>query len=266
MKKLMLLMSVLFLFSCSTSEDGEGDDQNVADAKGKLLKSVTEVNESSGSLFCAFYYEDNILMKYNYGENGFYVQRYQLAYEDKKIKRLAFDEIKYDQVEKEDFSYNYNFTNNPNTETISYSNNSIFYQSRYRDYTYNLSNQNQVITILEDSSLEVEFTYSGNQVVKQKTYKYATNTDYTFTVDDKINPFYELYVNFGFVDDYACPFDGHAQLYYNLSSHNITKVYKDGTLLYSFIYQYDSENYPTSVVAYDHSRNETRQHTFTYVN
>lgn len=265
MKKIIFNLLFLFLISCS-QPDNDQPHSEPTNANVKLLKSVTEVNESSGSRFCAFHYENNILTKYNFGENGFYIDRFQLTYENKKIKKLAYGYIDYDKTKQEDFSYNYNFTNNLDTETISYTNNSIFYQSQYRDYTYNLNNQDKVITVLENNSLKAEFTYSGNQLVKQKTYGYPSNTDYTFTVDDKINPFFELYVNFGFLDDYACPYDGHAQLYYNLSPHNITKVYKDGILLYSFIYQYDNKNYPTSVVAYNYSTDKTRQHKFTYTN
>jgi hypothetical protein len=47
-------MSMLILFSCSTSEDSQGNDPSAVDAKGKLLKSVTETGKNFGSLFFHF--------------------------------------------------------------------------------------------------------------------------------------------------------------------------------------------------------------------
>ncbi len=248
------------MFSCSKTEDSQPVNSNV-----KLLKSVTEVG-GAFSQFCSFYYENSLLLKYNEGEKDFFIERNQVVYENNKIKKIALGGTQHEPTNAEDFTYNYSFINNLDLETISYTNNSIFYQASPRDYTYNLNNQNQVISILENNSLAEEFIYSGNQIIKQKTQQGYYQADYTFTVDDKINPFNVLYTKFGLLDAYMCPLIGHAQLYYLLFPNNVTKVYKDGVLLYNFIYQYNNDNYPVSVVAYDYSRNETSQYTFLYTN
>jgi hypothetical protein len=259
MKKLIFILSIAFLFSCSKPEDNQPVNSNA-----KLLKSVTEVG-GTYSQFCSFYYENNLLMKYNEGEKDFFIERNQVVYENKKIKKIALGGTQNEPTNAEDFTYNYSFINNPDVEIISYTNNGIFYQASPRDYTFNLNNQNQVISILENNSLAEEFIYSGNQIIKQKRVG-SSQAEYTFTVDDKINPFNELYSKFGLVDAYMCPLIGHAQLYYLLFPNNVTKVFKDGTLLYSFSYQYNSENYPVSVVAYDYSNNKTHQYTYVYTN
>jgi len=263
MKKIIFSLIILFLASCSKPEDNQVED-NTSSSNIKLLKSVTEDSGNYGQ-FCSFYYENKVLTKYNYGEKDFYIERNQVIYENKKIKKIAVGGTSNEPTNAEDFTYNYSFTNNPDVETISYTNNSIVYQSRYRDETFNLNNQNQVINILENNSLAEEFTYSGNQILKQKSYL-NDKDEYSYTVDDKINPFYELYTNFGLVDNYVCPLVGHAQLYYNLSPNNVTKVYKNGVLLYNFMYQYNSDNYPISAVVFDNSRDETIKYSFAYAN
>jgi hypothetical protein len=259
MKKLIFILSLALLFSCSKPEDNQPVNSNV-----KLLKSVTEVG-GTYSQFCSLYYENNSLIKYNFGEKDFYIEKRQLAYENNKIKKLASGFTQNQITNAEDFTYNYDFSKNLDLEIISYTTNTIFYQSINRDYTFNLNNQNQVISILENNSLAEEFIYSGNQIIKQKRFG-SYQAEYTFTVDDKINPFNELYTKFGLVDAYMCPLIGHAQLYYLLFPNNVTKVFKDGTLLYSFSYQYNSENYPVSVVAYDYANSKTHQYTYVYTN
>lgn len=246
------------MFSCSKTEETQPVNSNL-----KLLKSVTETVDTFGQ-FCSFYYENSLLLKYNEGEKDFFIERNQVVYENNKIKKIAIGATQNVPTDAKDFTYNYNFINNPDVETISYTNNSIFYQASPRDYTFNLNSQNQVISILENNSLAEEFIYSGNQIIKQKSL--GNQVEYTFTVDDKVNPFNVLYTKFGLVDAYMCPLIGHAQLYYLLFPNNVTKVYKNGTLLYSFIYQYNSDSYPISVVAYDYSKNETSQYTYGYTN
>jgi hypothetical protein len=257
-------MSALFLFSCSTSEENQTDNETVVNANVKLLKSVTETNDTGD--FCSFYYENNRLTKINLGELENYMEVQQLSYENDKITKFAYnggyaDRYNNVPVNPEDFTYNYDLNNSQYLETISYTNNSIFY-NLYRAYTFNLNNQKQVVSILENNDLAQEFVYSNNQIVKQKNFK-NPSAEYSFVFDDKINPFYVLYTKFGLLQKYICPYLGHSYLYYFLMPNNVTKVYKDGTLLFSFIYQYDVNNYPISAVAYDYSDKTT--HTYSYV-
>jgi hypothetical protein len=265
MKKLILVMSMLILFSCSTSEDSQGNDLSAVDAKGKLLKSVTETGEDFGSLFFSLYYENNILLKINSGEKDNYIDRGQLMYDKGKISKTAYGQSPRGINNPEDFAYNYDFES-PDIylTTISYVGNSIHAVSQYFNETFNLNNQKQVISITENNSLTDEFTYSNNEVIKQKHFVGPRKGEYTFTYDDKVNPFYVLYTKFGLLDNAIYVFLYDNTIHYNLMPNNITKVYLDGSLFCSFIYQYDSENYPLSVVQYNYSNNETSQFKFVY--
>ena len=260
MKNLIFILSFAFLFSCSKPEDNQLNNTNV-----KLLISVTETGETYGS-FSSYHYENNILTKVNYGELNNYMQVQQLGYENNKLIKIAHnkDYATGDAVHPEDFSYNYNLNSYP-VETISYMTNSIFYKSIYRDYTYNLNNQKQITSIVENNDLSVEFVYNTTQVTKQKEFDNPPY-EYTFTYDDKINPFNVLYTKFGLLDDYICPLLGQNHIYHFLSPNNIKEVYKNGVLRYSFIYQYNDENQPISVAAYDYSNSKTHQYTYTYTN
>ncbi|TDE46720.1 hypothetical protein E0I26_01150 [Flavobacterium rhamnosiphilum] len=260
MKNLIFVLSFAFLFSCSKPEDNQPSNSNV-----KLLKSVTETGETYGG-FSSYHYENNILTKVNYGELNNYMAIQQLGYENKKLIKIAHDDdyAKGDVVNPEDFSYNYNLNSYP-VETISYMTNSIFYKSIYRDYIYNLNSQKQITSIIENNSLSNEFVYNNTQLTKQK-HPGSNPYEYTFTFDDKINPFNVLYTKFGLLDDYICPLLGRNYLYHFLSPNNIKEVYKNGVLIYSFIYQYNDENQPISVVAYDYSNSKTHQYAYTYTN
>ena len=260
MKNLIFILSFAFLFSCSKPEDNQPNNTNV-----KLLISVTETGETYGS-FSSYHYENNILTKVNYGELNNYMQVQQLGYENNKLIKIAHnkDYATGDAVHPEDFSYNYNLSSYP-VETISYMTSSIFYKSIYRDYTYNLNSQKQITSIVENNDLSVEFVYNNTQITKQKQFDNPPY-EYTFTYDDKINPFNVLYTKFGLLDDYICPLLGQNHIYHFLSPNNIKEVYKNGILRYSFIYQYNDENQPISVAAYDYSNSKTHQYTYTYTN
>lgn len=260
MKNLIFILSFAFLFSCSKPEDNQPSNLNV-----KLLKSVTETGETYGG-FSSYHYENNILTKVNYGELNNYMVIQQLGYENNKLIKIAHntDYAKGDTVNPEDFSYNYNLSSYP-VETISYMTNSILYRTNGEDLTYNLNNQKQITSIVANNSLSVEFVYSNTQIVKQKEFDNPPY-EYTFTYDDKINPFNVLYTKFGLLDDYICPLLGQNDIYHFLSPNNIKEVYKNGVLLYSFIYQYNDENQPVSVVAYDYSTSKTHQYMYTYTN
>ena len=260
MKNLIFILSFAFLFSWSKPEDNQPNNSNV-----KLLISVTETGETYGS-FSSYHYENNILTKVNYGELNNYMQVQQLGYENNKLIKIAHnkDYATGDAVHPEDFSYNYNLNSYP-VETISYMTNSIFYKSIYRDYTYNLNNQKQITSIVENNDLSVEFVYNTTQITKQKQFDNPPY-EYTFTYDDKINPFNVLYTKFGLLDDYICPLLGQNHIYHFLSPNNIKEAYKNGVLLYSFIYQYNDDNQPVSVVAYDYTNSKTYKYTYVYTN
>lgn len=264
MKKIIFSLTILFLASCSKPEDNQLEDKP-SSSNIKLLKSVTEKGGSDH--FLSLYYENNILLKINSGEKDNYIDKGQLRYDNGKISKSAYQDSPRGANNPEDFNYNYVFEN-PNIylTTISYVSNSIYMVAPYHNDTFNLNNQKQVISITENNSLADEFIYSNNQILKQKHLGDSKQGEYTFAFDDKINPFNVLYTKFGLLDNSICPLLSGNTLYYFLMPNNITKVYKDGLLLHSYIYQYNYENYPISAVGFDHSRNETSQYSFAYAN
>ena len=252
-------MSVLFLFSCSNSEDSQPDNQTAVIAKGKLLKSVIETGGAFGSEFCSFYYENNLLLKLNSGEKDNYNDKHQFKYENGKISKIAV-KVDFGATNPDDFGYNLNFELDY-IWTINYVGNKIFNS----DLTFNLNNQKQVISITENNSLTNEFTYNNNQIIKQKHFGSGTRSgEYTFIYDEKTNPYYVLYAKFGLLNNSIYPLKYNNTIYYNFMPNNVTKVYLDGNLLCSFVYQYDNENYPLSVIQYDYTNKETRQFTYVY--
>lgn len=257
-------MSVLFLFSCSTSEDSQTDNQTTVNTNAKLLKSVTDTGGAFGSEFCSFYYENNLLLKVNYGEKDNYIDRDQFRYEKEKISKIAYKEEAPGVNNPDDFTYSANFEV-ADVTIINYVGNSIFYNGIYDNTTFNLNNQKQVISITENNSLTDEFTYNNNQIIKQKHFGSGSRSgEYTFVYDDKINPYYVLYAKFGLLNNSIYPLLYNNTIYYNFMPNNVTKVYLDGNLLCSFIYQYDNENYPLSVIQYNYTNNETSQFAYVY--
>lgn len=256
-------MSALFLFSCSTSDDTQPDNHTAVNAKGKLLKSVIDKGGAWGSEFCSFYYENNLLLKVNYGEKDNFIDRDQFKYENGKISKIAYEDDALGNNDIYDFTYNANFEV-ADVTTINYVGNSIFSNAIYDNTTFNLNNQKQVISITENNSLTDEFTYNNNQIIKQKHFSGSSKGEYTFIYDDKINPYYVLYSKFGLLFNSLYPLINNNIIYYNFMPNNVTKIYRDGNLYCSFSYQYDSENYPVSVIQYDYTNNETTQFAYVY--
>ena len=256
----MLVISVLFLFSCSTPGEAETEVKSNA----KLLQSVIETGGAFGSEFCSFNYENNLLLKVNYGEKDNFIDRDQFKYEKGKISKIAYEDDALGTNNINDFAYNANFEV-ADVTTINYVGNSIFYNGIYDNTTFNLNNQKQVISITENNSLTNEFTYNNNQIIKQKHFGSGTRSgEYTFIYDEKTNPYYVLYAKFGLLNNSIYPLKYNNTIYYNFMPNNVTKVYLDGNLLCSFVYQYDNENYPLSVIQYDYTNKETRQFTYVY--
>lgn len=275
MKKIIFILLTIVLFSCSNS----GDNQSQTTPPEPNSKLLTAIKEVEGYFqFSTFNYNKNSLIKMNYGEmadkfTSGYMEVHQVGYTNGKISRIAHNGD-YSNTNPDDFSYNYNLdtygsdtASNPTSglEIISYTNNnSILYKSIYRNYEFNLNNQQQVVNILENSKLADEFILSNNQVVKQIHYG-SEKDEYTFVYDNKINPSFELYKKYGVLNSYvSSPLPGHAKIYYNFLSNNPTKIYKNSSLTYTLSYQYDTENYPISVVVYDSTNKRTSKYIYTY--
>lgn len=266
MKKIFFILSAIILFSCSNSEENQSQT-TPPDPNSKLLIAIKEVD--GYNQFSTFNYNNNSLTKMNYGEmadefTSGYMEVYQVGYTNGKISKIAHNGD-YSNTNPDDFSYSYDLNTYSGLEIISYTNNnSILYKSIYRDYEFNLNNQQQVVNILENSKLADEFILSNNQVVKQIHYG-SEKDEYTFIYDNKINPSFELYKKYGVLNSYvASPLPGHAQIYYNFLSNNPTKIYKNSSLTYTLSYQYDTENYPISIVVYDNTNKRTSKYIYTY--
>lgn len=260
MKKALFILSLVFLFSCSKPAENQSSNSNV-----KQLKSLKDTSTSFGAKYLNLYYENNVLLKINSGEKDNYLDYGQMKYSNGKISQMAYDKPS-GINSPENFDYNFDFgSSDVSLTTISYVGNSIYSVYNNQNETFNLNNEKQIISIVRKKNLSDEFIYNGNQIIKQKHYGYY-EAEYTFAFDDKINPLNILYTKFGLLENSICPLLSSITIYYFLMPNNITKVYKNGVLLYSFIYQYNTENYPTSVVAYDYNTKETYQYVYVYNN
>lgn len=135
------------------------------------------------------------------------------------------------------------------------------YDNSFMDYQFIYNSDGTLHTaewFLKNVGLweKVTLSYSGDMISNLNKKEYNTNGtlndnyDYTFEYDDRHNPFYDLFQDFNLLGIYTCTgFDYISSEDMGLKpfKNNVTKVFRNGTELYSATYQYDENNYPIRI-------------------
>lgn len=261
MKKLICLFLTILIVACDS-------DDNITN--NELLISKIKYGDHP-EWFTEFYYEnDRLKFIFTGGCTG--LGRYFEYNNSNKIsKKYSFNSYDFD-INTIDIS---EIINNQSSSTIFpisyiYENNKL---DRLEDsdgipfefYTYY---DNGLIESVEDSQVRIIIFYE-NDLVSYIDYYDLYNQNfytYTFEFDDKVNPYYGRFSDFGFSKLEFCSESIRVMSlnYRPIFKNNITKVYKDNALRYSASYIYNSNNYPIKVITDDHFNNERETEIISY--
>lgn len=265
--KLSLVLLGLIIVSCSGDESTESPE-NSNEESIEFIATITKQNPEEWEKPTQFIYENGRLKYiylddcsgelyyFEYTNDGKISKSYQQAYisfEGETFNASSFDLMA--------------FKNDSNTRILSY-----FYEGEklmtiqkdenFIDYQFTYYSDGTLQTaewFIEGIGLweKVTFEYSGGKISKLNKKEYDTsggtvNSDYnyTFQFDDNPNPFYNLVESYNLLFQYTCTgFDyiSSEDMGLKLFKNNIKKVFRDGVEIYSATYQYDDNNYPTSV-------------------
>ncbi|MCM4172463.1 hypothetical protein DHD32_13295 [Arenibacter sp. TNZ] len=223
------ILSLLICISCSDSDSLKSENNNKEDLVSiKLLKSVVddrEWTERDDSIEIT--YTNNLMQTFDdIGE-----KQYIEYNSDNKVSKSTnqFDEVK-------EFFYE-----EARLQMIS---------DGEKNVVFNFDKNGNITSVIE--AVEGEYNQSTYTTFNSKgdvvTYRIGPeNTEhtsvYTFDFDDKINPFYSLWSEFGFfIDLEVYPYD---IIPLNFK-HNPTKIYEDNELELEINYTYDDDGYPIS--------------------
>ena len=250
MKQTYLLIIALFAISCS-SDDSANESDSLEPSR--LLKSIKSTADWTPYLmYSVYYYEEGKIIKANGSAR---TTRYQMEYDNGKVKRQYGSLFPDTSIEwMNDFSYNLNSYSygigefDYNGNNISNIHFNINRTSNGKPLTITVNNwgtfSNGIWTYFYDND--------GNLLEKTQTAE-AVNNHYTYVFDNKINPLNILYKKYGYLLWDLDLFQEFASFDNSMFEHNITKIYKNGSLIYTATYQYDSEGYPISVVTWDNT-------------
>ncbi|MDP3314381.1 hypothetical protein [Lutibacter sp.] len=259
MKLFTVLTIILLQYSCG---DESKDDINIIEEPNsvKLIKDILYSGSESGS---HFYYEDNKLTKSSVLNRGNYeVYTYNSNNKISKIKQYYDNSNVPNNSVALNFNYASNFNDNEYLIEYVWLNNNAF-KSRSKQYNFDSKGLVQSVECSDSDCESVNIYYKNNQIDKViynegKSYQ----SIYTFEFDDGINPMNILFRKFGYVEYINIQvFDYFFDFYY---INNATKIYRDGTLVYTANYQYNSDNYPIQVTYVRVSNGETGKAVFTY--
>jgi hypothetical protein len=266
-KLLTLLTILLFLNTGCTSDSDESNAINDGGSNPEVVKLIKKIREENPADFekgAQFYYENdrltyvflsncsNQLYYFEYNNEGKISKRYvdQVIFDGEDFNPDTFDVTSLiSNYQPLNFIYQ-----NDRLVQMKYDNDFVDYQ-----FTYNDEGMLEVVEWLIPGIglwLKVDYTYTNGIITGMNMKQWSTdgslrdNDDYTFEFDNKINPFNLFVENFGLFNLYTCTgFDyiSSEDLGLKLFANNITKVYRNGDLLYSATYQYDTDNYPTRI-------------------
>lgn len=260
-KPITLILIFVLIYSCGgETNDSTTDDD--AQPKERLIKDI-QGSGDGGNFSSHFNYENNILSKssvlnrgtyevYNYNSNG----RINLIrqYNDNG------------DVPNNSAGLDFNYANNFNdaeylTEYVWLGTNSFTKESTQ----YNFNNEGLVQNVeCSDSNCESVNIYYKNNQIDKVIYNEGKSfqTTYTFVFDEGINPMNTLFRKYGYVEYINLGvFDYFFDFYY---INNATKIYRDGELVFTASYQYNTDNYPTEVSYVKLSNGKTGKAVFTY--
>ncbi len=270
MRNLYYFLFVLTLLSCS-SDSGETIDEPEMRTE-LLVKSIIGSGDNGPDHAFHFNYENEILAMscvFNGASSDY--SKYKLNSDNKIIETTLYydDGNNPDNTSTVDFENPLNFNNRSTSFRNIWSGGKLV-ESNGKTFYFNSEGRLDKIEYTDekytDESFIANISYVDNEITKID-YKWGDGSvrTYEYEFDSAYNPTYELFSKFGLTDlpgygvfDYGDVFKG---LFYQ---NNITKVYRDGELVFTATYEYNSDNYPISMNYY-HIKDNTKGHeTFTY--
>ncbi|HNP69009.1 MAG TPA: hypothetical protein PKH16_13970 [Aequorivita sp.] len=265
-----LIMIVFFLYGCNTDDNSGGSDDNGGGGSGSALlvkKIKTNYSDGSGSSEEIFHYVNNQLIAIEY--DCYDIVRYFVYGTSNKVS----NSYRFFDGDFDINTFNLNDVIN-DSETI------------HTEYIYTNDKLN---TIERDGIVYITFEYNStgklrNMVVNDyhiDTYTITYENDkissifvsdetgdsyvLTFNIDDKINPFHELFRQFGIIGSDGC------NSYYNymfiggfpLLENNIVTRFVDNNPREPATYVY-MENGTPEAISYDGSNGNRYTHYFSY--
>lgn len=257
-----IIVFFLLFISCSCSENSSDIEDNISK---QFIKTIQKQNPESWQKGSQFFY-NNDKLEYVYLDNcsG---ELYYFEYNSSgKISKRYAGTTSFNSAAFNPTTFDLNlFKQNSEVLKYVYENDKLVkmqYNDNFIDYqlSYNSDGKVEVIEwLLPSIGLweKVVFTYANGKISNLNKIEFdssggsvTSNYNYTFEYDDNINPFYVLTENSGLLSLYTCTgFDyiTSEDMGVKLFKNNITKVYRDGELLYSATYQYDDNKYPTRI-------------------
>ena len=231
----------------------------------KFIKKIIPENPESYQLGTQFFY-DNDKLTYIYISSCYGTLHYFEYNNDGKIsKRYSTSKISFDGDNFNPDTFDIN-TFKQNSSILNYvyeGGKLIIMQENETFIDYHLSyNGDGLVEVVEWISPsgglkeKVVVTYSNGKISNLNKKEYDTdgslwdNYNYTFEYDDNPNPFYIIFENFSLLSLITCTgFDyiSSEDMALKLFANNVKTVNRDGQLLYSATYQYDSDNYPIRI-------------------
>src|SRR5690606_15672342 len=141
-------------------------------------------------------------------------------------------------------------------------------------YNYNEAGNIEVIEAYfgDDLAVIITMIYLNDKIdeIRVDDIYYHHYKVYNFEYDDKSNPFYAFYQKYG-IPNFSTgrgSFDlgsTYTEYYFSgLFKNNVTKMYTDGVLKYTAVYQYDSYGYPKRITFNNMSEGDSGIENLTY--
>ena len=216
MKKILFLLFVTSIFSCSSDEPSTTEEPGT----NFKLKKIT-----SGNQYQTFHYVGNNISYTEEIESSGEIYKSEFIYENNKLIKLK----RYiNNVYQSNNDLFFQYTNEKITTSSSYEDNILF----SHQYTYNSSGQMTIDAQYDDGvyNSEETFTYFSNGNIESHSHSAFTGT-YYYTYDNKSNPLY-----------YAFP-ESLSKIWAISKNNEISKSPN-----YTFEYEYNSNNLPTKKI------------------
>jgi len=246
-----------------------------------LIKKIQNENPASYEKGSQFFYEDDkltfiylndcsgLLYYFEYNSNGKISKRFEGS---ASFNGDTFDPNTFDLSNFKENSSILNFIyENSRLVKIQRNNGFVEYIISYDDD----NNINVIEWLLPNIGLweKIVLTYSNGKISNLNDIQFNTgggsilaNYNYSFEYDDKINPFKPLKDNYSMLFITTCTgldYITEEGINIKLFDNNVTKVFKEGELIYSATYQYNND-YPTRISYVDSYANNSGVHLITY--
>ena len=225
--KLFIYTLGIYFFGCSSDSSNSGNDENNNNGDTPIIiKYMTFMSDGDDSATIS--YSNGLINSFN--DQG---AKYNIVLNAEKKVTEATNQ----HGEKLTFLY----SNGKLDKLIhSFTDGTPSWEDKF-----SYGSNGQIISIVEnaddgyDESSYYTYDSSGNMITRQIG---VSGSIYTFEFDNKNNPFYPIWKDFGFLIDLE---DDVYDIVPMFSMHNPTKIYRNGELRLEVIYTYNSDGYPT---------------------